>query len=344
MKVIDKIAGDHDGPVVFSFEFFTPKLSGKLEDRARASDAFVAKVARMAAHGAAFCDITWRPRDADSTLALAGRMQREVGAETMMHLTCLGMPLDRIDHAISAVRAAGVQNVLALRGDPPQGSPDAAVSADEAAPSGPACALDLVEHIRSKHGDYFGIAVAGYPEAHPDKISDGSEVATVEGYESDLEYLKKKVEAGADLIVTQLFFDVDIFLKFVGDCRRVGIDCPIVPGILPIATYRNFQRMTETCKTKVPADVRAAVEAKKGDEAALAAYGVELATEMCRQILEKGMRELHFYTMNREEPTLAVLRNLGLVTGADKGVPKTLAEIQNGEKAESEKKPANGTP
>lgn len=167
MKVINKITGDHDGPVVFSFEFFTPKLSGEAEARARACDAFVAKVARMAAHGAAFCDITWRPRDADSTLAIAGRMQSEVGVETMMHLTCLGMPLDRIDHALSGVRAAGVQNVLALRGDPPLGTTDAALSADEAIPGGPACALDLVEHIQSKHGDYFGIAVAGYPGSLP---------------------------------------------------------------------------------------------------------------------------------------------------------------------------------
>ena len=153
-------------------------------------------------------------------------------------------------------------------------------------------------------------------EAHPSKIPNGSEVATEEGYEADLEYLKKKVDAGADFIITQLFFDAEVYIKFVKDCRRVGIKCPIVPGILPITTYRNFKFMTETCKTKVPKEVREAVEAAKGDDAKLAAYGVELATQICRKILkETGVRMLHFYTMNKEAPAVGVLRNLGLVGG-----------------------------
>lgn len=141
-------------------------------------------------------------------------------------------------------------------------------------------------------------------------------MATEEGYESDLSYLKEKIDAGADLIITQLFFDADVFIKFVKDCRRIGIKCPIVPGILPFTTYRNFKFMTETCKTKVPKEVRAKVEAAKGDDVALAAYGVELATEICRKILkESGVRELHFYSMNKEAPAVGVLRNLGLLSG-----------------------------
>ncbi|XP_020253630.1 probable methylenetetrahydrofolate reductase [Asparagus officinalis] len=174
--------------------------------------------------------------------------------------------------------------------------------------------LDLVKYIRKKHGDYFGICVAGYPEAHPSQIPDGAEVATEEGYAADLDYLKKKVDAGADFIITQLFFDAQVFIKFVKDCRRIGIRCPIIPGILPITTYRNFKFMTETCKTKVPKEVRAAVDAAKGDDKKLAEYGVELATKICREILkETGVRALHFYTMNKEAPALGVLRNLGLV-------------------------------
>lgn len=107
-----------------------------------------------------------------------------------------------------------------------------------------------VTHIRAKYGDYFGVTVAGYPEAHPDAIAaDG--LASPEAYQSDLAYLKRKVDAGADFIVTQLFYDTDVFLKFVNDCRQIGITCPIVPGIMPINNYMGFIRMTGFCKTKV---------------------------------------------------------------------------------------------
>ncbi|XP_072994705.1 methylenetetrahydrofolate reductase (NADH) 2-like [Typha latifolia] len=346
MKVIDKIkspfsSSDDDTGVVFSFEFFTPKVptSSTAYSRERIAGSFLAKVAWMAAHGAAFCDITWRPRDGDNTVDLAGRMQTEVGVDTMMHLTCLSMPLARIDAALDTARSRGVRNILALRGDPVDG--DGAGDGE----GGPTCALDLVAHIRSRHGDYFGIAVAGYPEAHPSKIPDGSEVATEEGYESDLTYLKRKVDAGADLIITQLFFDTAVFIKFVSDCRRIGIECPIVPGILPISSYRSFSRMTDMCKTRVPREVREAVEERKGDEAALVAYGVELAANMCGEILGHGVRALHFYTMNREEPAVAVLRKLGLVGHGENGVAvMRMRSLGNGnaEKGGEERKKANG--
>ncbi|KAJ6818079.1 putative methylenetetrahydrofolate reductase [Iris pallida] len=317
MKVVEKIVKNTEqgegerGRIIFSFEYFTPKPG-----HATVSD-FMDTVSRMSSHGPSFCDITWRPRDPYPavTLDLAGRMQAEVGVETMMHLTCIGMPLERVDHALDTARAKGVRNILALRGD--------LLPGQEGAPRGDgfSSALDLVKYIRSKHGDYFGITVAGYPEAHPSKIPKGSEVATDEGYESDLAYLKEKVDAGADMIITQLFFDADVFIKFIKDCRRVGIKCPVVPGILPITTYRNFKFMTETCKTKVPKAVRAKVEAAKGNDAALAAYGVELATEICRKILrETDVRALHFYTMNKEEPAVAVLTNLGLLGVAKNAV------------------------
>ncbi|KAJ6815000.1 putative methylenetetrahydrofolate reductase [Iris pallida] len=309
MKVVEKIERNQenqDGAIIFSFEYFTPKPG-----HATVSG-FVDTVTAMSRHGPSFCDITWRPRDPYPalTLELAGRMQAEVGVETMMHLTCVGMPVDRIDYALDTARAKGVRNILALRGDLLPGMDSVGASNGDGFTS----ALDLVKYIRSKHGDYFGITVAGYPEAHPSQIPDGSEEATEEGYESDLAYLKQKVDAGADLIITQLFFDAEVFIKFVKDCRRIGITCPIVPGILPFASFRSFKFMTETCKTKVPKEVRAKVEAARGDDAALAAYGVELATEICRKILkETGVKALHFYTMNKEAPAVGVLRNLGLL-------------------------------
>ncbi|XP_057966261.1 probable methylenetetrahydrofolate reductase (NADH) [Malania oleifera] len=302
MKVIEKIRTAGEGKVVFSFEFFPPKTEDGVENLFERMD-------RMVAHNPTFCDITWGAggSTADLTLDIANRMQNMICVETMMHLTCTNMPVEKIDHALTTIKSNGIQNVLALRGDPPHGQ-DKFVQIQ----GGFACALDLVKHIRAKYGDYFGITVAGYPEAHPDVIqSDG--VATLEGYQNDLSYLKRKVDAGADLIVTQLFYDTDIFLKFVNDCRQIGITCPIVPGIMPINNYKGFLRMTGFCKTKIPSEITAALESIKDNEEAVKAYGIHLGTEMCKKILAYGIKTLHLYTLNMEKSALAILMNLGLI-------------------------------
>lgn len=303
MKVIDKIlAGTENGRTVFSFEYFPPKTEEGVENLFERMD-------RMVSHNPSFCDITWGAggSTADLTLEIANRMQNSICVETMMHLTCTNMPVEKIDHALDTIKANGIQNVLALRGDPPHGQ-DKFVQVE----GGFACALDLVKHIRSKHGDYFGITVAGYPEAHPDMIQ-GEAGATPEAYNNDLAYLKRKVDAGADLIVTQLFYDTDIFLKFVNDCRQIGISCPIVPGIMPINNYKGFLRMTGFCKTKIPAEITAALEPIKDNEEAVKAYGIHLGTEMCKKIMAHGIKTLHLYTLNMEKSALAILMNLGLI-------------------------------
>ncbi|KAF4355916.1 hypothetical protein F8388_025919 [Cannabis sativa] len=303
MKVIDKIRCEaNNDNVVFSFEFFPPKTEEGVEN-------LFERMERMVAHNPAFCDITWGAggSTADLTLDIANRMQNTVCVESMMHLTCTNMPLDKIDHALSTIKSNGLQNVLALRGDPPHGQ-DKFVQIQ----GGFACALDLVKHIRAKYGDYFGITVAGYPEAHPDAIGpDG--LASPEAYQVDLAYLKSKVDAGADLIVTQLFYDTDIFLKFVNDCRQIGINCPIVPGIMPINNYKGFIRMTGFCKTRIPSEVTAALEPIKDNDEAVRAYGIHLGTEMCKKILGSGIKTLHLYTLNMEKSALAILTNLGLI-------------------------------
>ncbi|KAJ8774127.1 hypothetical protein K2173_009558 [Erythroxylum novogranatense] len=238
---------------------------------------------RMVAHNPTFCDITWAAggSTADLNLEIANRMQSIVCVETMMHLACTNMPVKKLDLTLHTIKSNGIQNVLALRGDPPHGQ-DKFVQIR----GGFACALGLVRNIRSKYGDYFGIAVAGYPEAHPDAIvSDG--VATPENYQKDLAYLKQKVDAGADLIITQLIYDNYIFLKFVNDCHEIGIKCPIVPGIIPINNYKGFLRMNGFCKTK--------------------AYGIHLGTEMCNKIMAHGIKTLHLYTLNMEKSALAIL-------------------------------------
>lgn len=305
--MIDKIraAAEEEGRIVFSFEFFPPKTEDGVENLFERMD-------RMVAHNPTFCDITWGAggSTAEVTLDIAKRMQNMVCVETMMHLTCTNMEVKKIDDALQTIKSNGIQNVLALRGDPPHGQ-DKFVQVQ----GGFACALDLVKHMRAEFGDYFGITVAGYPEAHPDVIqSDG--LATEEGYQNDLAYLKQKVDAGADLIVTQLFYDTDIFLKFVNDCRQIGITCPIVPGIMPINNYKGFLRMTGFCKTKIPAEITAALEPIKDNEEAVRTYGIHLGTEMCKKILANGIKTLHLYTLNMEKSALAILMNLGLIEEA----------------------------
>ncbi|XP_030938623.1 methylenetetrahydrofolate reductase 2-like [Quercus lobata] len=302
MKVIEKIQEAGEEKVVFSFEFFPPKT----ED---AVDNLFERMERMVAHNPTFCDITWGAggSTADLTLDIANRMQNMICVESMMHLTCTNMPVEKIDHALQTIKVNGLQNVLALRGDPPKGQ-DKFVQIE----GGFACALDLVKHIRAQYGDYFGITVAGYPEAHPDAIGENG-LATLEAYHKDLAYLKQKVDAGADVIITQLFYDTDIYLKFVNDCRQIGITCPIVPGIMPINNYKGFIRMTGFCKTKIPAEIMAALGPIKDNEEAVKAYGIHLGTEMCKKILAHGIKTLHLYTLNMEKSALAILMNLGLI-------------------------------
>jgi methylenetetrahydrofolate reductase (NADPH) len=134
-------------------------------------------------------------------------------------------------------------------------------------------------------GHYFGIGVSGYPEAHPDAIVEDKEQMQ-KNYWSDIRYLKEKIDAGADFIVTQLFYDTDIFIKWVQDCRSIGITVPIIPGIMPIMAYGGFQRMTSFCKTYVPKEIQDKVESLKEDDAGLKEYGIQLAVSMCQKILD----------------------------------------------------------
>ncbi|KAL5704714.1 hypothetical protein ACHQM5_023103 [Ranunculus cassubicifolius] len=308
MKIIEKIKlAEKEGRVVFSIEYHPPRVPD--DDL----NTLFQKMDRMVQHNPCFCDITWGASgsSSDLTLQIANTMQNTVHMETMMHLTCTNMSVTMIDDALNTIKSNGIHNVFALRGDPPKGQ-------DEFVPvqDGFASGLDLVKHIRAKYGDYFGICVAGYPEAHHEVIrSDG--VPTLEAYQNDLAYLKRKVDAGADFIITQLFHDTNIFLKFVNDCRQIGISCPIVPGILPISDYGQFWRINKYCKTRVPSNIRETLELIKHDEQAVRKYGIDLGTEMCKVILAHGINTLHLYTLNKDASALAILQNLGVI-GVDK--------------------------
>lgn len=238
----------------------------------------------------------------------------------------------KIDQGLKAAQAADICNIVALRGDPPAGT-----EKWEATDANFTCALDLVKHIRANYGDYFCISVAGYPEGHPNVINavedesalteseqtrvvrneDGVFVCSDADYERELAYLKSKVDAGADFIITQMFFEVAVFDKFVNDCRAVGITCPIMPGIMLIQSYGGFKRMTKLCKSRVPQQLHDDLDAipkedAKAHEAAVKAYGVAHGVKVCEELLRLGHKGLHLYTLNLEQVCYGVLEELGL--------------------------------
>jgi methylenetetrahydrofolate reductase (NADPH) len=248
-----------------------------------------------------FVDVTWGAggSTADLTQRICQTAQSVYGLEVSMHLTCTNMPKKEIDLALREAKAVGIQNILALRGDPPRGQENWTK-----VENGFSHAVDLVKYIRQQYGDYFCVAVAGYPEGHIEN-SDKHQ---------DLLYLKDKIDAGADYIVTQLFYDVDLFLGWVDQCRKIGITCPILPGIMPIQNYAGFKRMTSLCKTFVPEEISLAMEPLKDDDQAVKDFGVQLAVDMCRRLQEADIKGFHFYTLNLEKSTRLILEGLDLVS------------------------------
>lgn len=293
MKIIDKInAAKKEQRLFFSFEYFPPKTPSGVRN-------LYARLDTMANLGPIWIDVTWGAggSTADKTLEICLAAQNFTGLDTMMHLTCTNVNREKIETTLEEAKKGGIRNILALRGDPPRGEQINYELTEFKH------AIDLVKFIKEKYGDYFGICVAGYPEGHPDG----------ESYEKDLQYLKAKVEAGADFIITQLFYDVDLFIKFVKDCRAIGIDCPIIPGMMPIQTYAGFKRMTTLCKTFVPEEINKALEPLKNDDAAVKEYGVTLCVEMCQKLLACGqVPGLHFYTLNLEKSVSKILCQLKL--------------------------------
>lgn len=294
MKIIDIINKKKEEAKLplFSFEYFPPKTDKGVENLFERLD-------RMSLLGPSWVDVTWGAGGSTSqlTLEICHTSQNYIGLETMMHMTCTNMPREALKDGLQKAKESGIQNILALRGDPPRGETWKQIE------GGFANAIDLVRFIKEEFGNWFGIAVAGYPEGHAESKS----------YEEDLKFLKAKVDAGADVIITQLFYDVDIFLKFVKDCKAIGINCPIIPGLMPIHGFAGFERMTTLCKTFVPKDIREALEPIKHDDEAVKNYGVKLGIDMCRKLMQNGVEILHFYTLNLEKSVTQILEGLSLV-------------------------------
>jgi len=302
MKVIDKLrkAKEENRPT-WSFEYFPPKTTqgiANLYDR----------IERMYMLGPEFIDITWGAGGSTSQLTtdICATAQSVYGLETCMHLTCTNMHKDMIDKALKDAKDAGIQNILALRGDPPRGQENWT-----ATEGGFSYAVDLVRYIKEQYGDYFGISVAGYPEVHFENKS----------REDDIYRLKEKLDAGADYVVTQLFYDVDLFLDWVKELRAIGITAPIIPGLLPIQSYGSFQRAVSMSKTYVPQEIKDALEPIKDDDQAVKDYGIQLAIDMIRKMMDAGISNFHLYTFNLERSSRLVLEGLGFVPSIESVKP-----------------------
>ncbi|KMU73725.1 methylenetetrahydrofolate reductase 2 [Coccidioides immitis RMSCC 3703] len=271
MHVKEKLAhSEASGRPSISFEFFPPKTAQGVQNLYDRMD-------RMHGLGPAFIDITWGAggRLSDLTCEMVNVAQSVYGLETCMHLTCTDMPREKVDWALQCAHKAGCTNILALRGDPPR-------EKESWAPTegGFRYAKDLVKYIREKYGNHFDIGVAGYPEGCEDE----------EDPETLMKHLKEKVDAGGTFIITQMFYDVDIFLDWVKRCRENGIQVPILPGIMPISTYASFLRRSNWVKCKVPESWMEALEPVKNDDAAVKQIGKKLVANMCQKILDSGIR------------------------------------------------------
>jgi methylenetetrahydrofolate reductase (NADPH) len=291
MKIIDKINSQND--LYYSFEYYPPKtLTGQQN--------LYFKLEKMASYEPLFIDLTWGAGGSTSklTLDMCINMQNKLCLETQMHLTCTNINKEIVTNTLKKAKDNNIQNILALRGDPSELNYN-----KESENNDLNYAVDLVKFIRKEYGSYFGISVAGYPEGHPDAKS----------YQQDLIYLKQKVDAGADYIITQFFFDVKLFFKYVEDCRNIGITCPIIPGILPIINFRSFKRMIGFCKTKVSDEILTDLEKIKNNDEEVANYGVKLAIKMCKDLINNGVKGIHFYTLNRDDCTFKILNNLNLL-------------------------------
>lgn len=286
---IDELLRSSDEPV-FSFEFFPPKseqgevnLAAALKDLVRLEPAFVSVT-----YGAG-------GSTREKTIEIVSRIERDFGLEATAHLTCVNATVDDLRATLDQMRDAGIDNVLALRGDPPQGQERWTKTE-----GGLEYSLELIELLR----EHYAVSIGGaaFPETHIHATSP----------EEDLQFLKAKVDAGAQFLITQMFFDNRYYFEFVERARAIGIDVPIIPGVMPILSRSGIRRMAELSKARLPDGLQRALEVRDHDEA-IAEFGVSYATLQCAELLAGGAPGIHFITLNRSPATRAILAALKLM-------------------------------
>jgi methylenetetrahydrofolate reductase (NADPH) len=288
---IDEIIAASDGPI-FSFEFFPPKTD---EGEANLRET----LAELKQLDPAFASVTYGAggSTADRTLEITKWLKADLGIEAMAHLTCVGASADAVRGTLDDLASAGIENVLALRGDPPVGS-----AAWTPHPKGLRYSAELVELIHTEFPD-LGIGAAAFPEVHPEAVD----------ALSDLSYLKAKVDHGADFLVTQLFLDNEAYFRFVDAARFAGVEVPILPGIMPITNVAQIKRMTGMCGASIPPMLLSELERRADDPEGVTELGVAYSTLQCAELLAHGAPGIHFYTLNRSPATRAILTALKLL-------------------------------
>lgn len=269
----------------FSIEFFPPKTEeGKTKLRKTREE--------LVKLNPAYISVTYGAGGSTQQGTLDTVLEiKKAGIDAAPHLTCVGSTKENIRELLQTYIDNGISRIVALRGDMPSGMHEMGELR---------YANELVEFIRKETGDHFHIEVAAYPEFHPQAKS----------AKADLEHFKRKVDAGANSAITQYFYNADAYYRFVDDCEKMGLDIPIVPGIMPITNYQNLARFSDMCGAEIPRWLRKRLEDFGDDAASLRAFGQQVTTQLCKTLLEQGAPGLHFYSMNRAGPTQFIWREL----------------------------------
>jgi methylenetetrahydrofolate reductase (NADPH) len=273
-----------------SFEFFPPKREGNLEN-------LFATIRELSDLQPDFISVTYGAGGStrERSLEIASRVKKEIKMEVLAHLTCVQSTKDDIAGILDAFRAENIENILALRGDPPTGT-DKFITPE----GGFSYAGDLVGFIKGL--DYFSIGVAGSPEGHIEAPS----------LEEDIKNLKRKVDAGADFIITQLFFDNSYFYRFRDRTQALGINIPILPGVFPILNFKQVERIACLCGATIPRALAGRIEQVRDKNEDVEKYGIEYATRQAEDLIKNGVAGIHIYSMNRSEPVQRILKELTL--------------------------------
>ena len=276
-------------PLPYSFELFPPRT-----DKGR--DNLPTVIRKLAAARPEFFSVTYGAggSDQDGTYDTIMQVAEACGIEAAPHLTCVGSTRDKVGQLLDRYRDAGVQRIVALRGDLP------ATAASSQAPGEFRYANELVSFIRERYGDQFKIEVAAYPETHPQ----------ADNPDTDFAAFQRKVNAGADAAITQYFFNADAYFEFANRCQRAHVSLPVVPGIMPITNHAQLTRFSAACGAEIPRYIRLKLEQYQDDKAAILDFGTEVVTRLCETLIRGGVPGLHFYTLNQSEPTLRLLRAL----------------------------------